>query len=101
MTPMESDLRRLRVPGPLGVCRPTAGVRAVIVCVCRRVSDSDIRRAASEGIASFDELQFDLGVGTGCGCCRDSAADAWASACQGAGATAGADRAPGRAVARA
>jgi bacterioferritin-associated ferredoxin len=45
----------------------------MIVCVCRRVSDRDIARVAREGCASFDELQFELGVATQCGACHDCA----------------------------
>jgi bacterioferritin-associated ferredoxin len=45
----------------------------MIVCVCRRVSDHDIRRAASEGAVSLECLQFDLGVATQCGRCADCA----------------------------
>lgn len=44
----------------------------MIVCVCRRVSDRDIARAAHQGL-SFDEIQFELGVGTQCGRCTDCA----------------------------
>ena len=45
----------------------------MIVCVCHRVSDRDIARAAREGCASFDELQDTLRVATACGNCRDCA----------------------------
>ncbi len=45
----------------------------MIVCVCRRVSDHDIRRAASEGAVSLECLQFELGVATQCGRCADCA----------------------------
>jgi bacterioferritin-associated ferredoxin len=45
----------------------------MIVCICRRVSDRDIARVAAEGCASFDELQFELGVATACGKCHDCA----------------------------
>lgn len=45
----------------------------MIVCVCHRVSDRDIARAAREGCASFEELQFELLVATVCGKCRDCA----------------------------
>jgi bacterioferritin-associated ferredoxin len=45
----------------------------MIVCVCHRVSDRDIARAAREGCASFEELQFELGVATACGRCSDCA----------------------------
>jgi len=45
----------------------------MIICVCHRVSDRDIARVAREGCASFDELQFALGVATRCGKCHDCA----------------------------
>ncbi|MEO5735131.1 MAG: (2Fe-2S)-binding protein [Rubrivivax sp.] len=45
----------------------------MIVCLCRRISDRDIARAAREGCESYDDLQFELGVGLGCGCCQDCA----------------------------
>ncbi len=47
----------------------------MIVCVCHRISDRDIARAAQEGCASFDELQFELAVATCCGKCHDCARD--------------------------
>jgi bacterioferritin-associated ferredoxin len=45
----------------------------MIVCVCHRVSDRDIARAAQDGCASFEELQFELSVATACGKCGDCA----------------------------
>jgi bacterioferritin-associated ferredoxin len=45
----------------------------MIVCLCRRVSDRDIARAAHAGCASFEELQARLGVATACGACGDCA----------------------------
>ncbi len=45
----------------------------MIVCVCHRISDRDIARAAREGCASFDELQSELAVATSCGRCHDCA----------------------------
>jgi bacterioferritin-associated ferredoxin len=45
----------------------------MIVCICHRVSDRDIARAARDGCPSFDDLQIDTGVGTCCGKCHDSA----------------------------
>lgn len=47
--------------------------RCMIVCICHRVSDRDIARAARAGCASFDELQFELSVATACGACHDCA----------------------------
>lgn len=45
----------------------------MIVCVCRRVSESQIRQAAADGAHSLECLQFDLGVATQCGRCADCA----------------------------
>ena len=45
----------------------------MIICICHRVSDRDIARAAHQGCESFDELQFDLSVATSCGRCHDCA----------------------------
>ncbi len=45
----------------------------MIVCVCRRVSDHDIRRAADEGAVSLECLQIELGVAMQCGRCADCA----------------------------
>jgi bacterioferritin-associated ferredoxin len=49
----------------------------MIICICHRVSDRDIVRAAREGCSSFEELQFDLRVATCCGKCEDSARETW------------------------
>ncbi|MFL6665345.1 MAG: bacterioferritin-associated ferredoxin [Rhizobacter sp.] len=45
----------------------------MIVCVCRRISDHQIRQAAADGAVSLECLQFDLGVATQCGRCADCA----------------------------
>ena len=56
----------------------------MIVCVCHRVSDRDIEREVRHGCESFDELQHELRVGTGCGRCIDCARDTFdvARACR-------------------
>jgi bacterioferritin-associated ferredoxin len=41
----------------------------MIICLCHRVSDRDITRAVKSGCRSFEELQDDTRVGTGCGAC--------------------------------
>ena len=46
----------------------------MIVCVCRRVSDREIARHAHAGM-TFDEIQFELGVGLQCGSCEGCARD--------------------------
>jgi bacterioferritin-associated ferredoxin len=45
----------------------------MIVCVCRRVSDRQIREAVADGAHSLECLQMDLGVATQCGRCTDCA----------------------------
>ena len=45
----------------------------MIVCVCRKVSDRQIRQAAADGAHSLECLQVDLGVATQCGRCADCA----------------------------
>jgi bacterioferritin-associated ferredoxin len=47
--------------------------REMIICICHRVSDRDIARAARDGCPSFDDLQIDMGVATSCGKCHDCA----------------------------
>lgn len=44
----------------------------MIVCVCHRISHRDIERQAA-ACESFDELQLNTGVATGCGRCGDCA----------------------------
>ncbi|PTB20368.1 (2Fe-2S)-binding protein [Trinickia symbiotica] len=44
----------------------------MIVCVCKSVSDRKIRASIAEGVDTFDELQFELGVATCCGKCEES-----------------------------
>lgn len=53
---------------------------AMIVCVCNRVSDRDIRRHASEGCESYDTLQMATGVATCCGRCDSCAREVFESA---------------------
>lgn len=49
----------------------------MIVCVCHRVSDRDIVRAVHNGCRSFEQLQDDLLVATGCGACRECALECY------------------------
>ncbi|MBN9203277.1 (2Fe-2S)-binding protein [Methylibium petroleiphilum] len=44
----------------------------MIVCVCHRISHREIERHAT-ACDSFDELQLNTGVATGCGRCGDCA----------------------------
>ena len=43
------------------------------VCICKSVTDRQIRRAAANGVDNLYELREELGVGSGCGTCADLA----------------------------
>ncbi len=47
----------------------------MIVCMCARVSDRQIREAAANGAHSLECLQIDLGVAMQCGNCADCAVE--------------------------
>lgn len=47
----------------------------MIVCLCHRVSDGDIRRAVANGVRCFEALQDESRVASSCGCCHDCARD--------------------------
>ncbi len=52
----------------------------MIVCLCHRVSDRDIRAAVAAGTRCFETLQDDLRVASSCGCCRDCAKEVFDAA---------------------
>lgn len=59
----------------------------MIVCLCHRVSDRDIRHAVASGVRNFELLQDETAVGSACGSCLDCAReefDAAVSRCHGA-----------------
>lgn len=43
------------------------------VCICKSVTDKQIRRAAARGVDNLYELREALGVSGGCGSCADHA----------------------------
>ena len=43
------------------------------VCLCRAVKEVEVRQAVAAGVDDVDQLADALGVGTGCGCCREFA----------------------------
>ena len=56
----------------------------MIVCVCHGVSDREIKTAIKNGASSVADLSASLGVGTCCGCCRETCEDMVAeAACSG------------------
>ncbi len=53
----------------------------MIVCLCHRVSDRDIRAAVAAGTRCFETLQDELRVASSCGCCHDCAREVFDEAC--------------------
>ena len=43
------------------------------VCICNAITEKAVRECARQGACSVDQLAFELGVGSGCGRCRDCA----------------------------
>lgn len=43
------------------------------VCICNAVTDRQIRSAVANGARSLEDVSMLLGVGAGCGCCREAA----------------------------
>ena len=43
------------------------------VCICKAVTDKQIRCAAASGVDNLYELREALGVASGCGSCADEA----------------------------
>ena len=48
----------------------------MILCVCKNISASAVKRAQHDGHASFEEIQMELGAATCCGKCEPSIRDA-------------------------
>ena len=44
--------------------------QAMIVCLCKSVSDRDVAKAIANGAESVDEIVQCTGAGSGCGTCR-------------------------------
>jgi bacterioferritin-associated ferredoxin len=45
------------------------------ICICNAVTQRQVEECVDSGAASLEELAFQLGVGTGCGRCRECAAE--------------------------
>ena len=43
------------------------------VCLCKAVTDQDIRRAVARGARTFEAVQAQTGCSTCCGCCEAEA----------------------------
>ncbi|MBB4842323.1 bacterioferritin-associated ferredoxin [Paucibacter oligotrophus] len=57
----------------------------MIVCLCHRVSDRDIRRSVESGVRNFDLLQDETRVASACACCLDCAREVFDEALMKAG----------------
>lgn len=47
----------------------------MIVCVCKAISDRQLRASIEAGNDSFEALQFEYGVASCCGRCEDAVHD--------------------------
>lgn len=59
----------------------------MIVCLCRRVSDKDLRRAMNNGARTLDELTHETGACAHCRCCESciqEMLDGSSATCEGA-----------------
>lgn len=68
----------------------------MIVCLCHRVSDRDIRQAVAGGLRNFELLQDETAVGSACGSCLDCAREEFDTAvagCHGEGSSCGGEHA--------
>lgn len=52
----------------------------MIVCLCHRISDRDIARAAADGVTCFEALQDETRVASSCGSCLDCAREVFDAA---------------------
>jgi bacterioferritin-associated ferredoxin len=43
------------------------------ICICNAITDRQVRACVAHGASSVEELAFELGVGSGCGRCRECA----------------------------
>jgi len=47
--------------------------RVLYICICNAITERQVRESAHSGASSLDDLAFALGVGAGCGRCRECA----------------------------
>lgn len=45
------------------------------ICLCNAVTEGAVRECAKNGVCSIEDLAAQLGVGAGCGRCRDCATE--------------------------
>lgn len=52
----------------------------MIVCLCHRISDRDIREAVRTGTRDFETLQDETCIARNCGCCEECAVETFEAA---------------------
>jgi bacterioferritin-associated ferredoxin len=57
----------------------------MIICLCHRLSDRDIQRAAQRGVQTFEELQDETCIARNCACCEEIAREVFDDARAAAG----------------
>jgi bacterioferritin-associated ferredoxin len=53
----------------------------VYICICNAITQRQVEESARAGVRSVEELTSTLGVGAGCGRCRECAKDLLREAC--------------------
>jgi bacterioferritin-associated ferredoxin len=53
------------------IAKTTTVQTAMYVCICKAISDQDIKDAVNDGIDDLNGIQAHLGAATGCGSCVD------------------------------
>jgi bacterioferritin-associated ferredoxin len=48
---------------------------ALYLCICNAITERQVRETAKAGARSVDDLTAELGVGAGCGRCRECCAE--------------------------
>jgi bacterioferritin-associated ferredoxin len=54
---------------------------ALYICICNAVTEQALKDCARDGARSVDDLAAQLGVGAGCGRCRECASEMLREAC--------------------
>ncbi|MYN12461.1 hypothetical protein GSY71_04760 [Pusillimonas sp. TS35] len=47
----------------------------MFICICNAITERQVQEAVAQGADTMGALQGQLGVGTCCGCCSDTAAE--------------------------
>lgn len=59
------------------------------VCICKRITDSQVHAAIGRGARQLEDLSRELGIATGCGQCAEYAVELLGDAPAGSGAMTG------------